>query len=186
MTTPAIAPVVLVVMGVSGSGKTTVATLLAERLGWPFAEGDDFHPPANVAKMHGGTPLTDADRLPWLQAIAAWIDQRRAAGGGGIISCSALKRAYRDILIGGRRDVRLVYVRGTHALIAARIGARHDHFMPASLLQSQFDTLEEPGADEDPIIADAALSPPAMMESVLTGLADRLAPGATQHLSSRS
>ena len=83
-----------------------LSTLLAERLGWPFAEGDDFHPPANVAKMHGGTPLTDADRMPWLQAIAGWIDSRRAAGSGGIVSCSALKRIYRDILIGERRDVR--------------------------------------------------------------------------------
>jgi gluconokinase len=170
VTEPSIAPVVLVVMGVSGSGKTTVATRLAERLGWPFAEGDDFHPPANVAKMHGGTPLTDANRLPWLQAIAAWIDARRAAGSGGIVSCSALKRAYRDILIGRRHDVRLVYVRGTPALIGARIAARHDHFMPASLLQSQFDTLEEPGEEEKPIIADAALTPAAMVESVLAML----------------
>jgi len=166
--TPApIAPQILVVMGVSGSGKTTVATLLAEKLGWPFAEGDDFHPPANVAKMHGGTPLTDADRLPWLSAIAAWIDARRAAGTGGIVSCSALKRAYRDILVGPRADVRLVYVRGSRGLIAARIAARHDHFMPASLLESQFETLEEPGTDERPIIADAALTPAAMAAGVL-------------------
>jgi gluconokinase len=161
---------VLVVMGVSGSGKTTVATRLAERLGWPFAEGDDFHPPSNVAKMHSGTPLTDADRLPWLRSIAAWIDARRAAGSGGIVSCSALKRAYRDILIGERRDVRLVYVRGTQELIGARIAARRDHFMPASLLQSQFDTLEEPGADERPIVADTALTPAAMAENVLAAL----------------
>ena len=173
MTRGSIAPEVLVVMGVSGSGKTTVATLLAERLGWPFAEGDDFHPPANVAKMHGGTPLTDADRLPWLQAIAGWIDSRRAAGSGGIVSCSALKRAYRNILVGERRDVRLVYVRGSQALIGARIAARQDHFMPASLLQSQFDTLEEPAADERPIIADAALTPAAMVEQVLAGLTPR-------------
>jgi carbohydrate kinase (thermoresistant glucokinase family) len=166
-----IAPAVLVVMGVSGSGKTTVATLLAERLGWPFAEGDDFHPPANVAKMHGGTPLTDADRLPWLQSIAGWIDARRAEGSGGIVSCSALKRAYRDILIGTRPDVRLIYVRGSHALIAARISARRDHFMPASLLESQFDTLEEPGADERQIIADTASTPAAMVEGVLATLA---------------
>ena len=174
MTAGSIVPEVLVVMGVSGSGKTTVATLLAERLGWPFAEGDDFHPPANVAKMHGGTPLTDADRLPWLQAIAGWIDARRAAGSGGIVSCSALKRAYRNILIGERRDVRLIYVRGSHALIGARIAARQDHFMPASLLESQFDTLEEPTADERPIIADAGLTPAAMVEQVLAGLAARV------------
>ena len=173
MTPGSIVPEVLVVMGVSGSGKTTVATLLAERLGWPFAEGDDFHPPANVAKMHGGTPLTDADRMPWLQAIAGWIDARRAAASGGIVSCSALKRAYRTILIGERRDVRLIYVRGSQALIGARIAARHDHFMPATLLQSQFDTLEEPAADERPIIADAALTPAAMVEQVLAGLTPR-------------
>jgi gluconokinase/6-phosphogluconolactonase len=170
VTPGSIVPEVLVVMGVSGSGKTTVATGLADRLGWPFAEGDDFHPPANVAKMHGGTPLTDADRMPWLQAIAGWIDARRAAGSGGIVSCSALKRAYRKILIGERRDVRLIYVRGSQALIGARIAARHDHFMPASLLQSQFDTLEEPAADERPIIADTALTPAAMVEQVLAGL----------------
>ena len=170
MTPGSIVPEVLVVMGVSGSGKTTVATLLAERLGWPFAEGDDFHPPANVAKMHGGTPLTDADRMPWLQAIAGWIDVRRAASSGGIVSCSALKRTYRNILIGERRDVRLIYVRGSHALIGARIAARHDHFMPANLLQSQFDTLEEPAADERPIIADAALTPAGMVEQVLAVL----------------
>ena len=173
MTPGSIVPEVLVVMGVSGSGKTTVATLLAERLGWPFAEGDDFHPPANVAKMRGGTPLTDADRMPWLQAIAGWIDARRAAASGGIVSCSALKRAYRTILIGERRDVRLIYVRGSQALIGARIAARHDHFMPATLLQSQFDTLEEPAADERPIIADAALTPAAMVEQVLAGLTPR-------------
>lgn len=173
MTPGSIVPEVLVVMGVSGSGKTTVATLLAERLGWPFAEGDDFHPPANVAKMQGGTPLTDADRMPWLQAIAGWIDARRAAASGGIVSCSALKRAYRTILIGERRDVRLIYVRGSQALIGARIAARHDHFMPATLLQSQFDTLEEPAADERPIIADAALTPAAMVEQVLAGLTPR-------------
>ena len=161
-------------MGVSGSGKTTVASLLAAQLGWPFAEGDDFHPPANVAKMQGGTPLSDADRLPWLQAIAGWIDARRAGGGGGIVSCSALKRAYRDILIGARTDVRLVYVRGSQALIAARIAARRDHFMPASLLQSQFDTLEEPGCDEHPIIADTALSPTEMVGNVLAALRPRL------------
>ena len=170
MTPGSIAPEVLVVMGVSGSGKTTVATLLAERLGWPFAEGDDFHPAANVAKMQGGMPLTDADRMPWLRAIAGWIDSRRLAGSGGIVSCSALKRAYRAILIGERQDVRLIYVRGSQALIGARIAARHDHFMPASLLQSQFDTLEEPAADERPIIADTALTPAAMVEQVLAGL----------------
>ena len=142
------APQILVVMGVSGSGKTTVAKMLAERLGWPFQEGDDLHPPANVAKMHAGTPLTDEDRLPWLQAIAAWIDAREAAGEPGIVTCSALKHHYRDVIIGDRPGVRLVYLQGDLAMIAKRLGARQGHFMPASLLESQMATLEEPAPDE--------------------------------------
>jgi carbohydrate kinase (thermoresistant glucokinase family) len=141
-------------MGVSGSGKTTVAEELAARLGWAFEEGDALHPPANVAKMHAGIPLTDADRQPWLAAVAAWIDGRLAAGLPGIITCSALKRAYRKVIVGDRPEVRLVYLRGDRALIAARLAERKNHFMPASLLQSQFDALEEPGEDEDPLIVD--------------------------------
>lgn len=143
---------VLVVMGVSGCGKTTVAALLAGRLGWPFAEGDDLHPAANVAKMHAGHPLDDADRWPWLAKIAEWVDERLDTGSGGVITCSALKRKYRDVM---RRDgVVFVYLHGTHEEIARRLAARHGHFMPASLLDSQFADLEEPGSDENAIRVD--------------------------------
>lgn len=145
-------PSMLVVMGVSGSGKTTVAALLAGRLGWELGDADDWHSPANVRKMHGGTPLDDSDRWPWLQSIAAWIDATRATGRHGVLACSALKRAYRDIIIGARGDAALVYLQGSKELIAARMAARHDHFMPVALLDSQFATLEEPGADERPIV----------------------------------
>ncbi len=144
-------PVVVVVMGVSGSGKTTVAAALAARMGWAYQEGDDLHPQANVDKMHGGTPLTDEDRWPWLRRIASVIDAWRASGRSGVLSCSALKRAYRDIIVGARPDVVLVYLRGSKELIGYRIAARHEHFMPTALLDSQFATLEEPTADEHPI-----------------------------------
>ena len=145
---------ILVVMGVAGSGKTTVARMLAERLGWRFQEGDALHPAANVAKMSAGTPLTDDDRWPWLHAIAAVIDGWRAEGASGIVTCSALKRAYREILVGGRADVRLVHLAGDKALIAARMAARKGHFMPTALLDSQFATLEPPGAEERAIVVD--------------------------------
>ena len=145
---------ILVVMGVAGSGKTTIARMLAERLGWRFQEGDALHPAANVAKMSAGTPLTDDDRWPWLHAIAAVIDGWRAEGASGIVTCSALKRAYREILVGGRADVRLVHLAGDKALIAARMAARKGHFMPTALLDSQFATLEPPGAEERPIVVD--------------------------------
>jgi gluconokinase len=158
-------PRVLVVMGVSGSGKTTVGAMLAGRLGWEFVDGDDFHPAANVAKMHAGHSLTDEDRWPWLDAIARWIDAVRGTGGHGIVACSALRRAYRDRLVDGRRDVALVFLEGDERLIAARQGARHGHYMPASLVASQFAALEPPGADErmievsvEPAAADIVLA----------------------------
>jgi len=138
-------------MGVSGSGKSTVAKKLAERLGWRFADGDDFHPASNVAKMSAGHPLTDDDRWPWLQAIADEIDRVAAADGQIVVACSALKRAYREVLVHGRDDVRIVYLDGSQELIAARMAARKNHFMPAGLLDSQFATLQPPGADENPI-----------------------------------
>ena len=147
-------PSALVVMGVSGSGKSTIAERLAERLGWAYRDGDDFHPPSNVAKMSAGQPLTDADRKPWLQAIADAIDQTCDRGERAVFACSALKRAYRDILVHGRSDVRIVYLEGSQALIAARMHARKDHFMPPGLLDSQFATLEPPGAEERPIVAN--------------------------------
>jgi len=145
---------VVVVMGVAGSGKTTIARDLAAALGCQFLEGDELHPRANVEKMRGGTPLTDADRLPWLQAIAARIDEWRGRGEWGVVTCSALKRAYREILIGPRPDVMLAYLRGSRALIEARMKARHGHFMPVALLDSQFATLEEPTAAENPVTVE--------------------------------
>lgn len=151
-------PPVLVVMGVSGAGKSRVAEALTARLGWAFEEGDWLHPEANVAKMHAGIPLTDDDRQPWLEAVAAWIDGQRAQHQPGIITCSALKRSYRDVVLGDRPEVRLVYLRGGHAIIAERLSGRQGHFMPPALLRSQIDTLEEPGPDEDPIIVD--IGPP--------------------------
>jgi gluconokinase len=164
-------PCVLVVMGVAGSGKTTVAELLAARLGWPLQEGDSLHPPANVAKMAGGTPLTDDDRWPWLDRIAAWIDARLAGGESGIVTCSALKRSYRDRIIGARRQVRLVFLEGDAALLGPRIGARRGHFMPPTLLASQLATLEPPGADEHPITVHAGPPPEVLAERIIAALA---------------
>jgi gluconokinase len=144
-------PCALVVMGVSGSGKTTIADSLAERLGWTFEDGDRFHPPGNVAKMSAGQPLTDEDRWPWLQAIADEIDRVCKAGEHAVVACSALKRAYRDILVHGRSDVRIIYLGGTQELIASRLASRKGHFMPPGLLTSQFKTLEPPAANENPV-----------------------------------
>ncbi len=164
------APAVIIVMGVSGSGKSTVASLLAQRLDWEFEDGDWFHPPANVEKMHHGTPLTDDDRHPWLIAIAGWIDQTRRRGGHAIIACSALKRRYRDLLIGGRPDVRLVYLKGEEALVARRIATRQEHFMPQTLLHSQFQALEEPRADEMPITVSIEPRPREIVERIVSSL----------------
>jgi len=159
---------VLVVMGVAGSGKSTLAAQLAERLGWPLQEGDALHPPANVDKMAAGQPLNDADREPWLRLVAAWIDARVAAGEPGLVTCSALKRAYRDML--RREGVRFVHLTGERRLLAQRMEHRDGHFMPASLLDSQLATLEALGADEDAITIDIALAPEAQMAAVLRWL----------------
>jgi len=163
---------VIVVMGVSGSGKTTVAALLAGRLNWEFEDGDWLHPEANVEKMHRGIALTDEDRWPWLRAIAAWIDEKRHEGRHGVVACSALKRSYRDVLIGERGDVRLVYLKGDEALIARRITARHGHFMPATLLHSQFETLEEPGEDERPITVAIDARPAQIVSRIVEELGE--------------
>jgi len=163
-------PAVIVIMGVSGSGKTTIANELARQLGWEFEDADWFHPAANVEKMHSGVPLTDEDRLPWLRAIARWIDETRGAGRHGVVTCSALKRRYRAILIGDRADVRLVYLKGDASLIARRIATRHEHFMPASLLASQFEALEEPGPDEHPIIVSIEPSPREIVARIIAEL----------------
>jgi gluconokinase len=144
-------PCALVVMGVSGSGKSTIGEKLAKRLGWIYEDGDKFHPASNVAKMSAGQPLTDEDRWPWLQAIAAEIDRICDAGQHVVIACSALKRPYRDILVHGRNDVRIVFLNGTQELIASRLARRKDHFMPPGLLASQFGTLEPPETSENPV-----------------------------------
>jgi carbohydrate kinase (thermoresistant glucokinase family) len=163
-------PLVIVLMGVSGAGKSTAGNALSSRLGWPFRDADSFHPPANIVKMSRGTPLSDEDRWPWLAAIAHWIDARCAAGEPGIVSCSALKRTYRSRIVGTRKDVRLVYLKGDAALIRRRLNARKHHFMPASLLESQFATLEEPGADEQPVVVSIAMSPLRVADAVIERL----------------
>jgi gluconokinase len=169
------APSILVVMGVSGSGKTTVAALLAGRLHWDFEDADDLHPAANVAKMHAGIPLTDADRWPWLRAVAGWIDASRAAGRHGVVACSALKRSYRDIIIGDRPDVQLVFLKGDQQLISARLACRHGHFMPTGLLESQFEALEEPSADEHPIVISIDRRPREIVDELLAIIGPTLA-----------
>lgn len=163
-------PAVIVVMGVSGCGKSTIASMLANRLGWEFQDGDWFHPQANIEKMHSGIPLTDEDRWPWLKAIAGWIDKMRETKQHGVVACSALKRSYRDVLVGKRPDVRIVYLKGAPELIARRMAVRTGHFMPASLLESQFGTLEEPGPEEDPITVSIEPFPSAIVDAILAQL----------------
>ena len=150
---------VLVLMGVSGCGKTTVGAIVAGRLGWPFEEGDALHPQANIEKMAAGHPLTDADRWPWLAKVADWIDERLDAGESGLITCSALKRSYRDLINREGSGLTFVFLAGSRETIAARLAARHEHFMRPSLLDSQFADLEEPAADEPAIRVD--IGPPA-------------------------
>jgi gluconokinase len=157
---------IAVIMGVSGCGKSTVAKMLADRRHWSVIEGDAFHPRANVDKMSAGIPLTDEDRWPWLRAIAAEIDTRRARGESSVVASSVLKRAYRDVLIGARSDVVLVYLKGSKELIAGRLKARRGHFMPPSLLDSQFATLEEPGSDETPITLSIEPPPEAIVDEL--------------------
>jgi gluconokinase len=147
----------IVVMGVSGTGKTTVGRLLAERLGVPYAEADDFHPAANIAKMSAGTPLNDDDRGPWLDAIGAWAAGRR--GQGGVVSCSALKRRYRDRLRAADPGLFFVHLRGDRALIARRLDERRGHFMKRALLDSQFADLEPLEADEHGTAVDVSATP---------------------------
>ena len=163
-------PVIVVIMGVAGSGKTTVAARLAERLGCAFQEGDALHPPANVAKMSAGTPLDDADRAPWLARIAACIDGWHGQGSGGVVTCSALKRAYRDIIVGDRAAVRLVHLAGSRDLIGARLDARRGHFMPPALLDTQFATLEPPAPDARTLVIDVGPEPDDLVEAIVAWL----------------
>jgi carbohydrate kinase (thermoresistant glucokinase family) len=160
-------PPILVIMGVSGSGKSTIAEELSARLGWLFEEGDSLHPEANSAKMHAGIALTDADRLPWLERVAAWIDGQRAKREPGIITCSALNRTYRQIIIGDRPEVRLVYMRGSRDLIAEHLAGRHGHFMPPELLRSQIDVPEEPDPSEDPLTVDLGASAAQVADAII-------------------
>ncbi|MFF5567450.1 gluconokinase [Streptomyces sp. NPDC012623] len=161
-------PHVVVVMGVAGTGKTTVGPLLADALGVPYAEGDDFHPPANIAKMSAGTPLEDADRWPWLAAIGAWAHDR--AGLGGVVSSSALKRAYRDRLRAEAPGAVFLHLTGDRPLIERRMSGREGHFMPTALLDSQFATLENLGADEAGVAVDVSGTPEEITERAVAAL----------------
>ncbi len=166
-----IRPRVLICMGVSGAGKSTVAALVDRLLDWPFQEGDELHPPDNVEKMRHSIPLTDEDRWPWLDRCKAWIDEREAIDGRGLITCSALKRIYRDKLIDGRRErVRLLYLKASRETLLDRLRHRTGHYMPVSLLDSQLATLEEPGPDENPIVVDVEQTPDEMIREVLDRL----------------
>ena len=171
-------PTVLVMMGVSGAGKTTVGEALATRLGWTFQEGDDFHPAANIAKMKSGQPLDDADRAPWLARVEAWITAELAAGRSGVITCSALKQTYRSAIIGGRDDVILVYLDGDEALIAQRTRARRGHFMPPSLLASQLAALQAPDPSEKPIVVNIGQPVEAQVGDIVEALTRRRAAAA--------
>jgi gluconokinase len=157
-------------MGVSGSGKTTIADKLAERLGWTCEDGDKYHPKSNVEKMRAGHPLTDEDRWPWLNAIADEIERICKVRGHVVIACSALKRIYRDVLLRGRNDVRFVFLNGTQALIAQRLSLRKDHFMPPGLLDSQFRTLEPPSPDENAIDVSIDATVDMIVDDIISGL----------------
>jgi carbohydrate kinase (thermoresistant glucokinase family) len=164
---------VLLVMGVSGSGKTTVGRILAGRTGWLFLDADDLHSPESVARMAAGTPLTDADRWPWLHRVAAWIAARRAADEPGIVACSALKRAYRDRLREAGPGLCLVYLRAERAEIADRLTRRKGHFFPPVLVWAQFDDLEEPGPDEQAITVRMGQTPGDEVDAILAALDSR-------------
>ena len=161
---------IIIVMGVAGSGKSSVGGMIAERLGWPFLEGDAFHTTANKAKMEGGTPLTDEDRWPWLDAMAAHLGKIDAAGANAVLACSALRKTYRDRLRAGADNMQFVHLAGTKALLATRIGGRTGHYMPPALLDSQLATLEPPGPDEGAITLDIGKPVDTLADAVLAAL----------------
>jgi gluconokinase len=171
-------PQVIVLMGVSGAGKSTIGGELSRMLGWPFRDADSFHPPANIEKMKSGIPLADDDRWPWLDAIGAWIGERLARSEPGIVSCSALKRAYRARIGARRQGVRLVYLLGSQEMISSRLAGRKDHFMPLELLASQFTALEEPGPEERALVVGIAMPPVYMARSIVDKLGLQAAGGA--------
>ncbi|RAJ31954.1 gluconokinase [Kitasatospora sp. SolWspMP-SS2h] len=164
-------PPVIVVMGVSGVGKTTVARLLADRLDLPYAEADDFHPAANIAKMSAGTPLDDRDRQPWLRALGGWLGERAAAGSGGVVTCSALKRDYRDLLRAACPDAFFLHLSGSHDLVGDRLAHRTGHFMPPALLDSQYADLEPLQPDEHGTVLDVDADPDTLVDRAVAALA---------------
>lgn len=161
---------IVLVGGVSGSGKTTVGILLAKRLNWLFADGDSFHPAANIAKMSSGLPLTDADRWPWLRIIGQWMDERIVAGDSAVVPCSLLKRSYRDLLLTGRPAVRLAFLTADRDVLHDRLAARHGHFFSAKLLDSQFADLELPQPSENALMLDASQNPAQLTDEIIAGL----------------
>lgn len=163
-------PLVVVVMGVAGAGKSTVGRALAERLAVPFLEADDLHPAANVAKMRAGVPLTDDDRWPWLSAVADWIDGLDPGQDTAVVACSALKKSYRERLAKGRAGVRFVHVAGSPKLVAERMSGRQDHYFPASLITSQFEALEPPQPDEGAVVIDMSLPLGDQVDQAIAGL----------------
>jgi carbohydrate kinase (thermoresistant glucokinase family) len=165
-------PIVLI-MGVSGCGKTTIGTLLGLRTGWPFMDADDLHPASNVSKMKQGIPLTDADRWPWLDEVAAWISRQVQLGEPGVVACSALKRRYRDLLRRADANLRVVYLRGDRAILTARLEHRHGHFFPKRLLDAQLADIEEPTLDEHALVVPIGQMPDRTVDTIRVGLREQ-------------
>ena len=161
---------IVVVAGVSGSGKTTVGSLLADRLGWPFTDADALHPAANIAKMHAGHPLSDADRRPWLARVGARMDAYAASGRSAVLACSALKHSYREQLLAGRPEARMVFLYATREVLEARLGTRHGHFFPAALLDSQLADQECPEPAEDVVVLEATIPPEQAVDAIIQRL----------------